>query len=179
MKSGYSGRRANCALSPGEAIGASRHTPSAASYSKNHREEEEESQRFVERSAMGNSCSATHVSSKTFAVESTDNDGALAEVIAAEEDADAHEDTDPLPSTDGTDDSDFRDVPLEKEVDDAYEAEDRSSGENDVDGRSEEEEDEGSDEDEETGHSKFGAAPKIHQTVLRQEKYVVLYASGL
>ncbi|KAF4031914.1 hypothetical protein GN244_ATG16226 [Phytophthora infestans] len=118
---------------------------------------------------MGNSCSATHVSSKTFAVESTDNDGALAEVIAAEEDADALEDTDPLPSTDGTDDSDFRDVPLEKEVDDAYEAEEGSSGENDVDGRSEEEEDEGSDEDEETGHSKFGAAPKIHQTVLRQK----------
>lgn len=39
---------------------------------------------------------------KSIAVESTDNDRALAEVIAAKEDVDAFEDAGPLLSADGT-----------------------------------------------------------------------------
>ncbi|KAF4042864.1 hypothetical protein GN244_ATG04782 [Phytophthora infestans] len=51
---------------------------------------------------------------KTIAMESSNNDRVLAEVIAAEEDGDAFEDASPLPSADGTDDSDFYDAPHEK-----------------------------------------------------------------
>ncbi|KAF4046933.1 hypothetical protein GN244_ATG00581 [Phytophthora infestans] len=107
---------------------------------------------------------------KTFAVESTDNDRALAEVIAAEEDADALKDADPLPSTDGKDGSDFHDALHEKELDDVLEAEEGSSNENDVDRISEEGKDEESDEDGEIGESKFGAAPKIYQTTFEKQK---------
>ncbi|KAF4142358.1 hypothetical protein GN958_ATG08534 [Phytophthora infestans] len=82
---------------------------------------------------------------KTFAVESINNHSALAEVIAAAEDADALEDADRLPSA----------------VDDVKEAEEGNSDENDVDGISEKEEDEGSDENEEARDSKFDWALKM------------------
>ncbi|KAI9993648.1 hypothetical protein PInf_015934 [Phytophthora infestans] len=108
----------------------------------------------------------------TIAVGSTDNDRALADIIAVEEDAEAFEDADPLPSTDGTDDSDLHDAPHEKEMDDVLGDEEGSSDENDVDGISEENEDEdqSSDEDEEIGESKYGAEPKIHQTLSKNRK---------
>ncbi|KAF4040433.1 hypothetical protein GN244_ATG07293 [Phytophthora infestans] len=110
----------------------------------------------------------------TIAVGSTDNDRALADIIAVEEDAEAFEDADPLPSTDGTDDSDLHDAPNEKEMDDVLGDEEGSSDENDVDGISEENEDEdqSSDEDEEIGESKYGAEPKIHQTLSKNRKVV-------
>ncbi|KAI9983065.1 hypothetical protein PInf_006987 [Phytophthora infestans] len=62
----------------------------------------------------------------TIAVESTDNDRALAEIFAAEEDAEAFEDADPLPSADGTDDSDFHDAPHEKEMNDVLGEEEKA-----------------------------------------------------
>ncbi|KAF4043630.1 hypothetical protein GN244_ATG03943 [Phytophthora infestans] len=109
----------------------------------------------------------------TIAVESTDNDRALAEIFAAEEDAEAFEDADPLPSADGTDDSDFHDAPHEKEMNDVLGEEEESSDENDVDGISEDDEDEASDEDGEMGESKSGAEPKIHQTLSNNRKVCV------
>ncbi|KAF4134149.1 hypothetical protein GN958_ATG16624 [Phytophthora infestans] len=107
---------------------------------------------------------------KTFAAESTNNDRALAEVIVAEEDADALKDADPLPSADGKYGSDFHDAPHKKELDDMLEAEEGSSNENEVDGISEEGKDEESDEDGGIGESKFGAAPKLHQNTFEKQK---------